>query len=219
VVSAATLFAHDLAAFGVHVLAGLGGDSGAGRWVRGEPEGAVLTYMRSYHAQAELAEYFGVSQPTISRAVTGITPMLRRLLGGWVPVAEDLDRGAQYIIDGTLLPCWLWRDHPELYSGKHKTTSLPLEIAAAGKERAGAHLPHLIVTPACFACSASTMAMPTEPAAMGAVTSSTRRSSCPAFFSRNFAGRRRGALAGSFSVGLFPNRACKFPRPLRGDAC
>ena len=28
----------------------------------------------------------------------------------------------QYIIDGTLLPCWSWAARPELYSGKHKTT-------------------------------------------------------------------------------------------------
>lgn len=27
---------------------------------------------------------------------------------------------AQLIVDGTLLECWSWKDHPELYSGKHK---------------------------------------------------------------------------------------------------
>jgi hypothetical protein len=25
----------------------------------------------------------------------------------------------QYIVDGTLLPCWSWSGHKELYSGKH----------------------------------------------------------------------------------------------------
>ena len=89
----------------------------------------ALTYMRRNHVQAELAEYFGVSQPTISRAITGLTPIVARMLAGYVPVAEDLDRGTQYIIDGTLLPCWSWRDHPELYSGKHKTTGLNAQVA------------------------------------------------------------------------------------------
>ena len=58
-----------------------------------------------------------------------MTPIVGRMLAGHVPVAEDLDRGAQYIIDGTLLPCWSWRDHPKLYSGKHKTTGLNVQVA------------------------------------------------------------------------------------------
>ena len=36
----------------------------------------ALTYMRRNRAQAELAESYGVSQPTISRAITGVTPLL-----------------------------------------------------------------------------------------------------------------------------------------------
>ncbi|WP_256700163.1 transposase family protein [Actinomyces oris] len=42
---------------------------------------------------------------------------------------EDLDPTAQLIIDGTLLKCWSWADHPELYSGKHKTTGLNVQVA------------------------------------------------------------------------------------------
>jgi hypothetical protein len=89
----------------------------------------ALTYMRRNRAQAELGESFGVSQSTISRAVTGLTPILGQLLAGYVPVAEDLDSRTDYIIDGTLLPCWSWHDHPELYSGKHKTTGLNVQVA------------------------------------------------------------------------------------------
>jgi hypothetical protein len=88
----------------------------------------ALTYLRRNRVQAELAEYFGVSQPTISRAITGLTPVLGRLLVDYVPTAEDLDARTQYIVDGTLLPCWSWRDHPELYSGKHKTTGLNVQV-------------------------------------------------------------------------------------------
>ena len=34
----------------------------------------------------------------------------------------------QYIYDGTLLPCWSWREHRELYSGKHKTTVVNMNV-------------------------------------------------------------------------------------------
>ena len=72
---------------------------------------------------------FGVSQPTVSRAITGTTPLLDAALAEYVPTADDLDGKTQYIIDGTLLPCWSWASHPELYSGKHKTTGMNVQVA------------------------------------------------------------------------------------------
>ena len=27
------------------------------------------------------------------------------------------------------IQCWSWKDHPELYSGKHKTTGLNVQVA------------------------------------------------------------------------------------------
>ena len=89
----------------------------------------ALTYMRRNRVQAELAETYGVSQPTISRAVTGITPLLGKALKEYVPTADQLDGRTQYIVDGTLLPCWSWASHPELYSGKHKTTGMNVQVA------------------------------------------------------------------------------------------
>ena len=82
----------------------------------------ALAYMRRNRVQEELAETYGVSQPTISRAITGVTSLLGKALRKYVPTADDLDDRSQYIVDGTLLPCWSWAAHPELYSGKHKTT-------------------------------------------------------------------------------------------------
>lgn len=89
----------------------------------------TLTYLRRNHSQSELAEYYGVSQPTISRAISGLTPIIAEMLEEYVPVAEDLEHGTCYIVDGTLAPCWSWRDHPELYSGKRKTTGYNLQVA------------------------------------------------------------------------------------------
>src|SRR6266545_626656 len=38
----------------------------------------TLTYLRRNRVQAEIAENYGVSQPTISRAISAITPLLVR---------------------------------------------------------------------------------------------------------------------------------------------
>jgi hypothetical protein len=89
----------------------------------------ALTYMRRNRVQAELAETYGVSQSTISRAITGVTPLLGKVLEKYVPTADELDGRTQYIVDGTLLPCWSWASHPELYSGKHKTTGMNVQVA------------------------------------------------------------------------------------------
>jgi DDE superfamily endonuclease/Helix-turn-helix of DDE superfamily endonuclease len=89
----------------------------------------TLTYLRRNRVQVDLAETFGVSQPTISRAISSLTPVLDTVLAQYVPVAEDLDQRHQYLVDGTLVPCWSWKSHPELYSGKHKTTGKNVQVA------------------------------------------------------------------------------------------
>jgi hypothetical protein len=74
----------------------------------------ALTYLRRNHVQQELAEYYGVSQPTISRAIAAITPELARVTRAFTPTAEELPADEQLIVDGTLASCWSWADHPEL---------------------------------------------------------------------------------------------------------
>jgi hypothetical protein len=97
----------------------------------------TLTYLRRNHVQQELAEYHRVSQPTISRAITAVTPVLARVLRTFVPTAEDLPRDEQMIVDGTLVSCWSWDNHHELYSGKHHTTGLNIQVVCdlAGRLR------------------------------------------------------------------------------------
>ena len=57
------------------------------------------------------------------------TPLIAGALSDQVPVVEDLDPTAQLIVDGTLLECWSWKDRPKLYSGKHRTTGLSVQVA------------------------------------------------------------------------------------------
>src|SRR5271165_318179 len=62
---------------------------------------ATLTYMRHNRTQAEIGESFGVSQPTISRAISAITPLIPEAAREFVPTADDLDPDAQRVIQGT----------------------------------------------------------------------------------------------------------------------
>ena len=89
----------------------------------------ALTYMRRNRVQAEIAESLGVSQPTVSRAISAMTSIIKKVLAPYVPTADELEENMQYIIDGTLLPCWSWAARPELYSGKHKTTGMNVQVA------------------------------------------------------------------------------------------
>jgi hypothetical protein len=88
----------------------------------------TLRYLHRNIRQVELAEYHECSQPTISRAITALTPWIEKTFREYVPTAEDLSPDEQYIVDGTLVPCWSWANRPELYSGKHKTTGDNLQI-------------------------------------------------------------------------------------------
>ncbi len=66
---------------------------------------ATLAYVRHNRTQAEIGESVDVSQPTISRTIKVITPLIAEGLAGYVPTANELDTGTQYIVDGTLLHC------------------------------------------------------------------------------------------------------------------
>ena len=54
---------------------------------------ATLTYMRHNRTQAEIGESFGVSQPTISRAIKAITPLIAKDLAEYVPTRTNWTRG------------------------------------------------------------------------------------------------------------------------------
>ncbi|MEI2779431.1 MAG: transposase family protein [Tetrasphaera sp.] len=90
----------------------------------------TMTHLRRNHTQADLADRYATSQPTISRTIAAMTPALADATADWIPVADDLDPDVPLIIDETLLPCWSWADIPDLYSGKHHTTGVNVHIAA-----------------------------------------------------------------------------------------
>src|SRR5713101_4505794 len=63
----------------------------------------TLAYLRRNRVQAELAENYGVSQPTISRAISAMTPLLVQALHDCVPTADELGAGTCYLLCGRLL--------------------------------------------------------------------------------------------------------------------
>lgn len=95
----------------------------------------AVTYLRVNVSQAFLGRLFGVSQPTASRVITTLTPVLASTLKHLIPDPEQASKGTTLLIDGTLAPCWSWQDAPELYSGKHKTTGHNVQVVSDLKGR------------------------------------------------------------------------------------
>ena len=62
----------------------------------------------------------------ISAIITKFTPLIEASTEEDRPTAEEAEeavaREQTVLVDGFLAPTWSWRDTPELWSGKHKTT-------------------------------------------------------------------------------------------------
>jgi len=89
----------------------------------------TLMALRMNLTQAQLGELFGISQPTVSRILTALTPVLGQVLDESVPRPEDLDPQVPLIIDGTVVPCWDWDHRTDLYSVKHHAPGHNLQVA------------------------------------------------------------------------------------------
>lgn len=112
----------------VTALLGNPWDSGTGRPRELTLREAIIVssgYTRQNIIEDVWAEIFDTSQPSISRIITEITPLIERATAEFRPTAEQARaavRGQTVLVDGFLAPCWSWREAPDLWSGKHKTT-------------------------------------------------------------------------------------------------
>jgi hypothetical protein len=104
-------------------------------WVKGSGRPRELTlrealivacgYERNNITEEIWAEIFDVSQSTISRCITFLTPLIDQATDEFRPAAEEAaeaTRGSIALVDGTLWPCWSWSGERELWAGKYKTT-------------------------------------------------------------------------------------------------
>ena len=88
-------------------------------------------YLRQNSPQEFLGDLRGISQPTISRIVTKLVPVVKAVLEEFVPDAKDaigMVKGRVVLVDGTITPCWSYEDHPELWSRKKGTTGFNTQL-------------------------------------------------------------------------------------------
>ena len=77
--------------------------------------------------QQTIASIFDTSQPTISRAINNVLNVLDVVLPP-PPQPKDLHPQRLYVLDGTLVPCWWWKNARNLYSGKHHRAGHKLQV-------------------------------------------------------------------------------------------
>src|SRR5260370_41517393 len=91
--------------------------------------------MRQNIIQEVWAEIFDTSQPVISGIIAKFTPLIEASTEEDRPTAEEAEeavaREQTVLVDGFLAPTWSWRDTPELWSGKHKTTGFNGQVIAS----------------------------------------------------------------------------------------
>jgi len=87
----------------------------------------TVLYLQENLRQQTLAGIFGTSQPTISRAINNVLNVLDVVLPP-PPQPKDLYPQRLYVLDGTLVPCWWWKNARNLYSGKHHRAGHNLQI-------------------------------------------------------------------------------------------
>lgn len=87
----------------------------------------TMLYLEENLRQQTLASIFETSQATISRAINSILSVLDVVLPS-SPQPEGLNPNRLYVLDGTLIPCWWWKDTKNLYSGKHYKARHNLQI-------------------------------------------------------------------------------------------
>ena len=88
-------------------------------------------YLRHNGTQEFLGDLRHISQPTVSRIVGALVPLVKSVLEEFVPTAEDaieMVKGRVCLVDGTITPCWSYEDHHELWSRKHGTTGFNAQL-------------------------------------------------------------------------------------------
>jgi DDE superfamily endonuclease len=88
-------------------------------------------YLRQNSTQEFLGDLRGMSQPTVSRIIAVLVPLIKSVLEEFVPTAADaieMVKGRVCLVDGTITPCWSYADHRELWSRKHGTTGFNAQL-------------------------------------------------------------------------------------------
>jgi hypothetical protein len=87
--------------------------------------------IRQNATQEFVGDLRDISQPTVSRIVAALVPVVKEVLEEFVPDAAEaieLVKGRICLVDGTITPCWSYEQHPELWSRKHGTTGFNAQL-------------------------------------------------------------------------------------------
>jgi DDE superfamily endonuclease/Helix-turn-helix of DDE superfamily endonuclease len=90
-------------------------------------------YLRHNSTQEFLGDLRGISQPTVSRIITELVPIIKAVLEEFVPTAADaveMVKGRVCLVDGTITPCWSYAEHHELWSRKQATTGFNAQLVS-----------------------------------------------------------------------------------------
>ena len=91
----------------------------------------TVAYSRQNTIQEVLAERWNVSQELVSETITLLVPLVEKATREFVPTAEQAAEsvvGRACLLDGSLGPCWSWREHDELWTRKHGTTGHNFQV-------------------------------------------------------------------------------------------
>ena len=89
----------------------------------------VVHLLRRNPVQQVAAEFFGVSQATVSRRWDLLRPIIATALADLIPHPSTIIRGGTGLTDGTLCPTWDWKKPGGLFSNKAGYPGMNVQIA------------------------------------------------------------------------------------------
>ena len=97
----------------------------------------TLLYGRQNMIEEVIADFFGISQGTVSDIITEFTPLIAQATEEFRPDAEEakeMTRGRLALVDGTLWPCWSWESACDLWAGKYGPPAMAGSLSATNPE-------------------------------------------------------------------------------------
>jgi DDE superfamily endonuclease len=104
----------------------------------------VVCLMRRNVTQEMAGAIFGASQSTVSRRWDLLRPVIRRAVASFVPHPREVLGCGTALVDGTVTPTWDWKNVPDLFSKKHMTAGMNVQVAASIDGRVAAVGPNAV---------------------------------------------------------------------------
>lgn len=88
----------------------------------------TLEHLRTNAPQQVLATHYAVSQPTVSRTIKTVLPLIDKVLAEYDNGLDEMQPHDTLIVDGTLIPTGRRSGIDRLYNGKHKTHGVNVQV-------------------------------------------------------------------------------------------